>query len=185
MRDLVPIFDLDGTLLDSDRALVAPFLALGVPEERVTFGLTLEEACAREGITIEAFLGAYDGTAVAPFPGVDEMLREIGRWAVCSNKLGEYARKELDALGWQPEIALFVEDFGGPKTLPPVLDALGLGPEEVVFVGDSDHDRACARDGGAPFALAGWNARVTPAPDDIVLREPSELFSVLRRSRPA
>jgi HAD superfamily hydrolase (TIGR01549 family) len=185
LRDLVPVFDLDGTLLDSDRALVAPFLALGVPEERVTFGLTLAEACAREGITIDQFLAAYDGTGVAPFPGVDELLRALPRWAVCSNKLGTAGRRELDGLGWTPEVALFVEDFGGSKTLPPVLDALGLAADEVVYVGDSDHDRVCAREAGAIFALGGWNARVTPAPDDVVLREPADLLPMLGRSRPA
>ncbi|MEY2591194.1 MAG: hypothetical protein QOJ67_3178, partial [Acidimicrobiaceae bacterium] len=31
---LVPLFDLDGTLLDSDEALAAPFVALGVARER-------------------------------------------------------------------------------------------------------------------------------------------------------
>ena len=35
---LVPIFDLDGTLLDSDAALCGAFVALGVPHESVTFG---------------------------------------------------------------------------------------------------------------------------------------------------
>ena len=44
--DLLPIFDFDGTLLDSDAALVAPFVALGVRAEDVTFGALLADECA-------------------------------------------------------------------------------------------------------------------------------------------
>ena len=53
---LVPIFDLDGTLLDSDAALVAPFVALGVREEDVSFGALLADECARLGVTVDDYL---------------------------------------------------------------------------------------------------------------------------------
>lgn len=179
LRELIPVFDLDGTLVDSDRALVAPFLALGIPEERVSFGLTLEEACAREGIAVDDYLAAYDGALVTPFPGVDALLRALPRWAVCSNKLRDYGRDELERFGWRPDVALFAEDFGGSKTLGPVLEALSVSADDVVFVGDSDHDRVCAREAGARFALAGWNARATPSRDEVLLGRPSDLWEVL------
>lgn len=108
------------------------------------------------------------------------MLAELERWAVCSNKLGGYARGELARLGWEPDVALFAEDYGGRKRLDPVLEALGAPAEEVVFVGDSEHDRECARSAGATFALAGWNARVTPEPGDVVLAEPADLLELLK-----
>lgn len=182
MRRLFPVFDLDGTLLDSDHALTAPFLALGIPAERVSFGLRLDEACAREGITVEDYLGAVDPAIVAePFAGVPEMLSALSRWAVCSNKLGAYARGELDRWGWKPDAALFAEEFGGPKRLGPVLEALELGPRDVLFVGDSEHDRECAREAGAAFALAGWNARARSEDGDLVLARPSELLELVRR----
>jgi phosphoglycolate phosphatase-like HAD superfamily hydrolase len=110
------------------------------------------------------------------------MISALPRWAVCSNRLGAYARPEIESLGWRPDVALFVEDFGGPKRLGPVLDALGAAPEEVFFVGDTDHDRRCALDAGVRFGLAGWNARATPAPGDVVLREPAEVVRLLEDS---
>ena len=51
MPSVVPIFDLDGTLIDSDAALVAPFVALGVPREAVTFGHVLQDECDRLGLS--------------------------------------------------------------------------------------------------------------------------------------
>ena len=179
-RPPVPVVDLDGTLLDSDHALSAPFVALGIPAERVSFGLRLDEACAREGITVEDYLSAVDPAIVAePFPGVHEMLSALPRWAVCSNKLGDYARQDLGRWGWEPEVAVFAEELGGPKRLGPVLDELELGPGDVLFVGDSEHDRSCAREAGAAFVLAGWNPRVTREDGDIVLSEPAELLELV------
>lgn len=171
----VPVFDLDGTLLDSDAALVAPFVALGVPEEAVTFGHVLSEECARLGISVDDYLELYDPAAVGPFPGVEQMLASFDRWAVCSNKHPRSGREELRRLGWEPDVALFADAFDGPKHLAPVLDALGLGPDDVVFVGDTSHDRTVARELDVPFGLAAWNPRAIPEDGDVVLVSPAEV----------
>ncbi|WP_208028562.1 HAD family hydrolase [Rhabdothermincola sediminis] len=171
----VPIFDLDGTLLDSDAALMAPFLALGVPAGEVTFGHVLADECARLGIAVEAYLERYDVAAAAPFPGVEEMLVSLDRWAVCSNKHPRPGRAELRRLGWSPDVALFADAFDGPKRLTPVLVALGVTAGDVVFVGDTSHDRALARELGVPFGLAGWNPRAVPEAGDVVLASPAEV----------
>jgi HAD superfamily hydrolase (TIGR01549 family) len=178
---LVPVFDLDGTLLDSDDALVAPFLRLGVDRAEVTFGHVLEHECNRLGITVEDYLDAYDHQAAQPFPGVVDLVAGLDRWAVCSNKHPRGGRAELARLGWQPEVALFSDAFDGAKRLEPVLAELGLRPDEVVFVGDTAHDRRCAVDLSVRFVLAAWNPRAEPAVGDIVLRDPAGLPAVLER----
>ena len=176
-----PVFDLDGTLVDSDAALLAPFTAMAVASERMPpLGLPVGEACALAGVAVEDYLARYDVAAVQPFPGVDELLRSLPRWAVCSNKARASGRSELQRLGWSPVLALFSEDFDGQqKSLTPALEALGLAPAEVVFVGDTSHDRACAAAVGATFALAGWNARVVPEPGDLVLEDPRQVLDLL------
>jgi HAD superfamily hydrolase (TIGR01549 family) len=176
---LVPVFDLDGTLLDSDKALVAPFVALGIDEEQVTFGHVLADECARLGIEVEAYLEHYDTDMAAPFEGTIELIESLDRWAVCSNKIGDYGRAELDRLRWKPEISRFADDFQGPKSLPPVLRELELGAGDIVFVGDTAHDRACAIEVGARFVLAGWNPRAVAAEGDIVLANPLELLDLI------
>lgn len=177
---MIPIFDLDGTLLDSDAALTAAFVACGVPAEEVTFGHVVVEECQRLGIDVADFLDAYDPSLTVPFPGVDELVRRLDRWAVCSNKHGPSARAELARLRWRPEATAFSDDFaGGPKRLTPVLDQLGLSGADVAYVGDTDHDRACADEVGCRFVLAGWNPRVQPRPSDIVASRPSAVLDLL------
>lgn len=169
------ICDLDGTLLDSDEALVAPFVALGVPAERVRFGALPGDECARLGVPLASYLAGYDCNRAQPYPGVGEALARLPRWAVCSNKHGPVGRAELARLGWHPETALFADDFEGPKQLGPVLERLGLGPAEVVYVGDTEHDRRCAAASEVAFAIAGWNPRATPQPGDLLLADPRDI----------
>lgn len=182
MAPLVPVFDLDGTLVDSDAALRDAFVALGVPADQVTFGHVLAEECQRLGIEVEDYVVAYDPSLVEPFDGVTDLLAHLERWAVCSNKHTASGRTELARLGWQPELALFTEDFAsGPKQLQPVLTALGLESDEVLFVGDTAHDRACATAVGCRFAWAGWNRRAVPEPGDEVASTPADVLRLCRR----
>lgn len=176
------IFDLDGTLIDSDAALVAPFHALGVPPEAVTFGHLLETECERLGIDMAAYLAAYDVTAAPPFPGAEELVAAIRpphRWAVCSNKHPSGGVPELARLGWEPELALFSDAFGGAtKSVGPVLDRLGVDASDALFVGDTAHDRAAASAAGVPFILAGWNPRAAAAAQssDLVAPTPVDVL---------
>jgi len=182
---LLPVFDLDGTLIDSDAALVAPFVAAGVPRTSITFGHVLSEECERLGISLDDYLDAYDEDAAQPFAGVDDLVAAIsqsGRWAVCSNKHPRSGRAELARLGWEPQVALFSDAFGGAKHLGPVLDALGVTPAEIVFVGDTPHDRECARALAVPFGLAGWNPRAVSAGGDTVLDQPLDVLALMARS---
>jgi HAD superfamily hydrolase (TIGR01549 family) len=176
--DLV-VFDLDGTLVDSDAALTAPFVALGVPREAVTFGHVLADECARLGISVDDYLDHYDSSAVVAYEGVDEVLDSLDRWAVCSNKHPVAGRAELERFGWTPEVALFADAFDGTKRLEPVLAALAVDASRVLFVGDTAHDRRCAVDAGTSFALAGWNPRAAPDDGDVVLARPDDVLALL------
>jgi len=180
----IAIFDLDGTLVDSDEALAAPFVAHGIPRDEITFGHVLADECARLGLSVDDYLALYDEELAQPFPGVVEVVSQLDRWAVCSNKHADVGHAELARFGWHPEVALFSDAFGGPKRLQPVLDALAIGAHEVVFIGDTGHDRRVAAEAGATFGLAGWNLRAESEPGDIVLGTPGDVLALLG-SRPA
>lgn len=175
------LFDFDGTVVDSDAALLAPFAALGVPEGSVPpLGLPLGRACELAGIAVDDYLAHYDPTVAEPFPGILEVLHGLDRWGVASNKDRATGLRELGRLGLAPAAAFFSDDFGGgPKALGPLLAAMELDGEEAVYVGDTHHDRACALAVGATFALAGWNQRAEAQPGDVVLTTPTELLDLL------
>jgi len=175
----IPIFDLDGTLVDSDEALIGAFVALGVKRQDVTFGHVIADECARLGISLDEYIVHYDPAMAHPFPGIDDMLRELGRWTICSNKHVESGYAELERLGWNPTLSTFSDAFTGAKDLRPTLDALDLEPADVIFVGDTAHDRDCAHQAGVTFVLAGWNSRVVSAPGDVVASHPSDVLSLL------
>lgn len=142
------------------------------------FGPLAADECDRLGIALADYLDAYDCDAAQPYAGVAEVIAHLdGRWALCSNKVASAGRRELARLQWSPLVAMFAEDFGGPKRLGPVLDRLGVRPGSVLFVGDTAHDRACAAEVGVRFALAAWNPRATAEPGDIVLAEPADLLA--------
>lgn len=171
------IFDLDGTLVDSDAALAGAFVALGVRPEDITYGHVIADECRRLGLALDDYLDAYDVDAVLPYPGVESMLDGLGRWAVCSNKHPRSGWAELARLGWEPEVAMFADAFEGPKRLPPVLDKLGLVAVDVLFVGDTDHDRQAAAEVGCRFIWAAWNPRCRPRPGDEVAAEPDQIVA--------
>jgi len=179
----VPLFDFDGTLVDSDAALIAPFLELGLTtDELPPLGLPLVEACELVGIPVDSYVDHYDLSRVQPFPGVADLMTGLARWGLASNKLRSAGRTELARLGWSPEVALFSDDFGSEeKQLGPLLAALDLRAEDAVYVGDTAHDRACATAAGVRFALAGWNPRALAGaqPGDIVLGHPADVLGLL------
>lgn len=175
----IVVFDLDGTLLDSDAALADAFVALGVAIEDVTRGHVVARECKRLEIDLDAYLDAYDVSRSQPFAGVNELLADLSEWAVCSNKHPRSGRAELGRLGWSPVVALFADAFDGPKRLEPVLAALGRTPADVLFVGDTAHDAQCALDAACTFAWAGWNPLCTPTGDAAVLDDPRDVLALM------
>ncbi len=180
------LFDLDGTLIDSERLILASYrhamrLHLGhVPPDdlwKATIGQPLvvqmkmfarseEEVPELIRTYVDHNLAHHDGL-VRPFPGmrdVVEKVRDAGLalGIVTSKKTRAthmgLARCDLPA-EWFGSIVT-ADDVERYKPDPaPVLHAvreLGLEPQEAVFVGDSTHDMRSGRTAGAVTVAALW-----------------------------
>lgn len=99
-----------------------------------------------------------------PLPGAEAMLRELADGGfylgVCSNKKGEYLRKEAEHLGWSGFFGRIVGAFDAGRDKPapdPVELALagsGIAPgPNVWFAGDADIDLECAANAGCTPVL--------------------------------
>ena len=174
------IFDFDGTLVDSDEELVRAFVVLGVERSEITFGHAIAVEVDRLGLSLDGYADAYREDVVLPFPGVADVVPELGRWALCSNKHPRSGIAELARLGWDPEVAVFSDHFDwAHKRLEPVLEMMGLRADQVAMVGDSGGDAQCAAEVGCDMVWAGWNPRVAAAaPEGIVLQRPEELLGL-------
>lgn len=178
------IFDLDGTLIDSEadlRAALNRLLAdrglspLNAASVRGMIGdgaaKLVERAFAAHGRTagpaeLDEFLEDYEANATVAtvaYPGVAAALTALAarghKMAVCTNKPERAARDVLAALGLE-RFFTAVRGGDGPYRKPDprhLGDALAaLGEAEGVMIGDHENDMAAARGLGMPSIFAAW-----------------------------
>ena len=111
---LVPLFDFDGTLVDSDVALTAPGTRSGSIRTSCRSGCRSSRR-ATGGVTVEAYLEHYDPSAAQPVRRASTTCwtaRPVGAWRPTRSapRAGGAER-----LGWTPDVALFSDDFGGAR----------------------------------------------------------------------
>jgi phosphoglycolate phosphatase len=179
------IFDLDGTLIDSDpdilaalnRVLVAHGRAvLSRDEIKLMIGdgakVLVERAFAARGgvggdVELAAFLEDYNANAVVetvPYPGIMEALEILSAakhpLGVCTNKPEIAARSILAQLGLE---RFFTVVTGGDSTPyrkpdPRHLGATlaALGAETAVMIGDHINDISAAKGLGVPSIFVTW-----------------------------
>ena len=180
------LFDLDGTLIDSERLILASYrhtmqTHLGhVPPEagwRATIGQPLVvqmKMYARTEDEVPALIRTYvdhnmahHDELVRPFPAMRDVVgavRDAGiALGIVTSKKARAARRGLLRCdlpeGWFASVVT-ADDVERYKPEPdPVwkaLDGLGLSADETVFVGDSTHDIRSGRAAGVSTAAALW-----------------------------
>ncbi len=170
------LLDLDGTLVDSTRDILASvehaLRTLGAPSPgpealRAFAGYPLEPLyaalvpggdAAGERRFIELYREHYrehELDTTRPYPGVLETLPRLrpARLAVVTAKLERTARRMLDAFGITPLLDAVVGSDALPAKPDPAgvraaLALLGATPEASALVGDTDRDVLAARTAG-------------------------------------
>ncbi|MGW3241627.1 HAD family hydrolase [Streptomyces sp. NPDC001070] len=176
------LFDLDGVLLDSRRAMRQAVLGVAGAVLGKPFGeselpadldhLRHDELLAHLGVADQeiAFGTAWEialGVAMrnaSPFPGAVDVLRDL---ATAGTEIGLVTMQPRTRVAWMipQEISSYfsvVVGWGDAEPKPSgagillALDRLGVPPGRACFVGDSPSDIAAASAAGIPSIGAAW-----------------------------
>ena len=180
------LFDLDGTLLDTNKLILDSFhyafsnLYNKVPEEAILtsfFGMTLTEAfkkMADKESDVEKLITSFRDFNLANhddyvrlFPGVEEtfiILKDNNyKIGVVTSKLNQTARRGLDLFDLSKYVDAFIgaDDTVIHKPDPyPVLECLrkiGSKAENSLMVGDSPHDITAGNKSGCKTVFVNYS----------------------------
>lgn len=184
--DLI-VFDWDGTLMDSTRAIVVALqaacadLGLETPSEgdcRYVIGLDLNSALRRVAPALTAdrlpeMLDRYRHHYLArdhdlsPFPGIGELLADLDDGgfllAVATGKSRLGLDRALANTGFGARFAASrcadeCHSKPHPQMLEELLDELEIRPERALMIGDTTHDLQMAINAGVPGLAVAYGA---------------------------
>lgn len=185
------IWDLDGTLIDSDLYVVMNFIHMYEKYKPGCYprlrdlvycsGPSLRESIRKlfpefnEDELVEEFSNysdEYQSKLLSLYPGEKQALqvmKEAGvKMVVFTNKQEKAARMCLEALGLDEYISDVISSDNFKKVKPDpegvfrCLDILKTEPSRTVMIGDSGGDLESGRRGGVKTGLVKWSLKKTP-----------------------
>ncbi|EFI68500.1 pyrophosphatase ppaX [Lysinibacillus fusiformis ZC1] len=202
------IFDVDGTILDTEQAILQslqrtlrketqkdyPFEAL-----RFALGIPGKDALQRLNVDdIEAVHQKWSAAVldfsheVAVFKSLEEVIQHLAtkplQLGIVTSKTAQEVVDEFEPFGLSEYFQHIVSASDTekhkphPEPLLKCLDALQVAPEEAIYIGDSIYDFQCAKQAGAKFALAHWGAKSTIGFEeaDYVFYEPKDILAIVK-----
>ena len=180
------VFDIDGTLIDTERTGVLSLIR--TVEELLGFVMPYEEAYGYFGIPsakVAPMLGYADAERfgerweenfvdlshlMKSFEGAEEVLAAVksaGRTTGCVTSRSRYEFEKdvhMQRLVKYIDHVVCAEDSEGHKPSPDPMFAYmekagAKAPAECIYIGDTMHDFQCAQGAGCDFALADWQGR--------------------------
>ena len=200
------VFDIDGTLVDNEKAIIYSLqealhketgkqysyeeltFALGIPGEDALERLEIRQISKVMQIWIED-LQKYEDT-VSIYEGIPELLRQLSEdgygLGIVSSRTQELYKQDFckwDISRYFTTVVCADDTLGHKPTADPLLKYMELtktAAHEVIFIGESIHDSQCAQNAGVDFALAVWGSQTQSISANYYLNRPEELLSVIK-----
>ena len=183
------VFDLDGTLLDSQLCFTSIRQALGIPEgqlileylETLDHDERSEKTQALEEIELHAAMKSK------LFPGAQEVLTSLPRIGVKAGILTRNCKRVVSwFLGAFPELAVeyaVARELAPPKPNPRglqiFLDRWSIAPSELLMVGDSYLDMECGLNAGVKTAWFRQDSNHITTNVHFIIDHLSELLGIV------
>ncbi|WP_425456199.1 HAD family hydrolase [Bacillus yapensis] len=201
------IFDVDGTILDTEKAILKSLQKV-LKEEGRDFQLEdLRFALGIPGIETLKKLNVTDLERVHPkwsetvlefshevsvFQDLENVIKALSespvRTGIVTSKTKQELIDEFEPFGLSSffEYTICASDTEKhkphPEPLLVCLDGLNANPDESIYIGDSIYDMQCAKSAGVKFALALWGSKTTEKFEsaDFVLKEPKDILDLIK-----
>ncbi len=202
------VFDIDGTLIDTEYAVLHSLqdtliavtginkdineltFALGIPGKNALKKLNVPERSFSLILGYwEKCMSNYSNT-VCVFQGISDLLDVLVQYGyelgiVTSKTRGEF-RQDFEPLdiGKYFTTIICADDTVGHKPDPDPLykymEVSNASNNELIYIGDSVYDWECAKSAKVDFALAGWGSLSREIQADYYLEKPDDLLSIMR-----
>ncbi len=202
------VFDIDGTLIDTEQAVLCSFqdtvkelTGKTVPIEELTFCLGITGEDALERISMENVPEALDlwikkliacNHMMSVFEGIPELLEELRargiKMGIVTSKTRVSFKNDFESFAIKEYFttAVCADDTQEHKPMPgPLLkymEVTGEAAERLLYVGDSVYDRECAKGAGVDFAIAGWGSKGRVGEAEYCLEKPLDLLAIFKHA---
>jgi len=199
------LFDLDGTLLDSDQAnrisirrLFSEYTGIQVVDKQIDslFGLSSWEVVHRiapgmEQILLDTWMiyleDLHQHTQL--FPGVEDLLRTLGQAGISMGVVTSQDRRELDIVCSHIQLNKWIrywitaddvqDEKPHPEGVLAILSALDCHPNDAILIGDTRYDLEAGRAAGTAVGLSLWGRQYSSPrleqQADFVFNHPQEI----------
>ncbi|MGE7835769.1 HAD family hydrolase [Viridibacillus arvi] len=200
------IFDVDGTILDTEKAILKSLQKVlreegkdyQLEDLRFALGIPGKETLRRLNvIDVEhvhpkwAQIVLEFSKEVQMFKDIEEIIKVLSespiRTGIVTSKTKQELIDEFEPFGLSSffEHTICADDTENhkphPEPLLVCLEGLNATKNEAIYIGDSIYDMLCANSAGVKFALALWGSKTTKGFEsaDYVLNAPIDILNII------
>lgn len=196
------VFDIDGTLIDTEYAVLHSLKNLlkeeynrdyKIEELEFALGITGEAAIKQLEISdIERTVDLWNDKlnkykeSVCVFNGIEELLKVLSqnhKLGIVTSKTKEEFEEEVTHFGLNKYFGVIIcaddteKHKPNPEPLLKYMELANAKNKETIYIGDSIYDMQCAKASKVDFAFAKWGNKRQNIEAKYTLSQPSELFN--------